>query len=111
MNLKLFIALLSGGLAYILIVLKGLILRQPLSEIFTKGLIGLFTITLAGWVLAYFLEIFGAESENSSNHNSDQDNDRETSENQQQEDKENKFSPLNPTVLEVDNSEKEIEND
>ncbi len=111
MNVKFFVALLTGGLAYIIIVLKGLILRLPLSVVFNKGLIGFIILTLGGWLITYFLENLGTENGNSSNNNyqdNSHNNEDKAAEKNQQEDE---FSPLNPTVLEVDESGEEIGND
>lgn len=105
MYLKLFMALLTGGLAYIVVVFKGLILRLPLPTVFNRGLVAFIILTFVGWLITYLLETFGDKD---GNHNQ-LDNGEETAENQQS--SENEFSPLNPTVLEVEESNIEAEED
>ena len=123
MREKLFISLLTGGLAYIIVVLFGLLSGNSLDWILHRGLISLLIFFLFGFLLGALPDIFSAkkeqeedidikEVENRLNNAIAVNSDEETATRQQEAEDtdrssstEEDFSPLNPPELEVNDEQ------
>ncbi|MFW5856032.1 MAG: hypothetical protein ACOCVB_02030 [Bacillota bacterium] len=107
---KLSVSLLAGTVLYIITVLINLIQREALAEVFRRGLIALLLGVSIIWLLITLIEYFNSkmkEGSTPSNPSSQKNNSPEGSDNinRENEQAENDFSPMDPTVLEVDEKE------
>ena len=100
-------SLFFGIIAYSITVLISLLLGHPLAKVLYNGLIALFIILLLTFAITIFLE--KENFSNSKDDNEDEDNsidadDKKLSENDdnKEENQDDEFSPMNPTVLEVE---------
>ncbi|ACL70414.1 hypothetical protein [Halothermothrix orenii] len=118
MRLRAFTALFAGTLAYMSVIVIGVILGMDLSSIFTWSLGALAFFAAGGWLITYTLETLSRKHEfqinndyNSSKTRGSQQETGEDSETKQSENNNSdtgdnsEFTPLDPPILEVDNRE------
>ena len=99
-------SLLAGIIAYSLTVLVSLLAGVPLPKVLYNGLIALFLISVGVFLLTFFLD--KSDFEQFDNKQSSQNNKATTNESQNSEIKnedDEDFSPMDPTVLEVEEEE------
>jgi hypothetical protein len=85
MRMKLFMSLLAGTAAYIIILILGIMLDFSLMEIFIKGIIVLFSFLFAGFILLSLMEYLSKLEKN----------------------KDKEFLPLKPVVIKTEEEQKD----
>ncbi len=99
-------SLLAGIIAYSITVLISLISGFPLPQVLYNGLIALFLISIGILLLTVYLDRsdFNQSTGNRETQNNDNSTENEAK-NSNNENEEDEFSPMDPTVLEVEEEE------
>ncbi|HKL76284.1 MAG TPA: hypothetical protein VJ881_09480 [Halanaerobiales bacterium] len=110
MRNNILISLFTGIIAYSLTTLINLINANPLKEVLYNGIIALFVVALITFLITYILDNYqpdknskkGTAGDNNKKKNNKSNREEKEAE---EESKEDEFSPMDPTVLEVEEEE------
>jgi len=111
MRNNILISLFTGILAYSLTTLINLINANPLKTVLYNGLISLFIVAIITFLITYILDNYQPEKnskkETAGDNNKKKNNksNRNKKEVKEESEAEDEFSPMNPTVLEVEEEE------
>ena len=103
--------LLTGIIAYVIIILFNLLIQAPLQKVFINGLIGLGVVSICCWLIITLMQWLSQEQDksfqqkNKDDINQNSNNITNNGKNQEsgEDDQGNReFSPMNPKVLEVE---------
>ncbi len=98
-------AIIAGLIAYIITVIINIITYKPLGFTLSRALIAFFLIAIISWLVLFLLETFSkwSDDEIKKEDNKKHENKDDDLNDEQEVD----FSPLNPSVLEVEDEESE----
>ncbi|MGM0437066.1 MAG: hypothetical protein ACQEQD_02220 [Bacillota bacterium] len=105
------ISLFTAILAYSITTLINLLYGNPLKEVLYNGLIALFIAAIITFLITYILDNYqpdkNSKKETAGDRNSRKNNksNRDGKESEEQNEDEDEFSPMDPTVLEVEEEE------
>lgn len=107
MKLKLVVALIAGSIGYVLTTLYSLISRYPLRLVLVRGLIVFALLFLTGWFSVLGLQLLAARGKDKKEEEEKERDEKEQQAGQEREEPEEgeKFTPLNPPHLEVEEEE------
>ena len=111
MRNNLVISLFTSIIAYSITTLINLLYANPLKEVLYNGLIALFLVAIITFLITYILDNYQPEKNSKKDTAGDKNNKKNNisssgeKESQDESEAEDEFSPMDPTVLEVEEEE------